>query len=80
MPIKEAIRTCKCKYCGQKFTMFQNRNGELIFFPENTIRPTIGYYELLYHLKEKHPEVYHLYSFLTKLLKENIEDCYVISK
>ena len=79
MPIKDAIRTCKCKYCAKKFTMFKNECGELIFFPENTVRSTLGYYELLYHLKAKHPEIYNLYSFLTKFLKENVEDCYVIS-
>lgn len=79
MPIKDAVRTYKCKYCSKKFTMFVNSKGELIFFPENTVRPTLGYFELFYHLKEHHPEIYNLYSFLTKLLKENVEDCYVIS-
>lgn len=79
MPIKDALRTCKCKYCGKKFTMFVDSTGELIFFPENTTRPAWGYYELMHHLKEAHPEVYNLYSFLTKLLKENIEECYDVS-
>lgn len=79
MPIKDALRTCKCKYCNKKFTMFIDSNGELIFFPENTTRPAWGYYELAHHLKEAHPEVYNLYSFLTKLLKENIEECYDVS-
>ena len=79
MPIRDALRTCTCKYCNKKFTMFVNTSGELIFFPEKTTRPAIGYYELLYHLKSKHPEVYNLYSFLSKLFKENVEDCYVIS-
>lgn len=79
MPIKEVIRTCKCKYCNKKFTMFLDSSGELIYFPENTTRPAWGYYELLHHLKEAHPEIYNLYSFLTKLLKENIEECYDVS-
>lgn len=79
MPIKDALRTCKCKYCNKKFTMFVDSNGELIFFPENTTRPAWGYYELMDHLKKAHPEVYNLYSFLTKLLKENIEECYDVS-
>lgn len=78
MPIKEAMRTCKCKYCDAKFTMFTNSDGELIFFPENTTRPCIGYYELLDHLRNCHREVYQLFSFLTKLLKESVEDCYDI--
>ena len=56
--------------------MFINESGELIFFPENTVRPTHGYFELFYHLKEKHPEIYNLYSFLTENLKENIKGCY----
>ena len=80
MPIKDAIRICTCKYCNKKFTMFTDKNGELVFFPENTIRPAYGYYELLDHLKTKHPEIFHLYSFLSKLLKENVEECYVISR
>lgn len=79
MPVKDAIRTCKCKYCGKEFTMFVDSTGELIFFPQNTTRPAWGYYELMYHLKEAHPEIYNLYSFLTKLLKENIEECYDVS-
>lgn len=79
MPIKDAIRTCKCKHCEQKFTMFMKDDGELVFFPENTVRPTIGYFELVHHLKVAHPEIYNLYSFLTKLFRENVEDCYVIS-
>lgn len=79
MPIKDALRTCTCKYCGKKFTMFVNGSGELIFFPESTVRPTLGYFELFYHLKTKHPEVYNLYSFLTDELKENIKGCYNVS-
>ena len=59
--------------------MFVDTDGELVFFPENTIRPALGYFELLNHLKNEHPEIYHLYSFLTKLLKENVEECYDIS-
>ena len=80
MPVKDAIRTCKCKYCDKKFTMFENSDGELIFFPENTVRPVWGWYELLDHLRQSHKEIYNLYMFLTKLLKENVEDCYVITK
>lgn len=79
MPIKAAIRTCKCKYCNKKFTMFCNTDGELIFFPENTVRPAWGYFELLDHLRLEHPEIFNLYSFLTKMLKENVEECYDIS-
>lgn len=79
MPVKDAIRTCKCKYCNKKFTMFQNADGELIYFPENTVRPAWGYYELLHHLRKEHPEIFHLYSFLTNLLKKYVEDCYDIS-
>ena len=79
MPIKDAVRTCKCKYCEKKFTMFLDGDGELIFFPEKTVRPAKGYFELLYHLKAKHPEIYNLYSFLSKMLKENVVDSYVIS-
>jgi hypothetical protein len=79
MPIKDAIRTCKCKYCEKKFTMFRNSDGELIFFPENTTRPAWGYYEMLDHIRKCHPEIFNLYSFLTKLFKENVEECYEIS-
>lgn len=79
MPIKDAIRTCKCKHCEKKFTMFKNKNGELVFFPENTVRPTIGYFEMRHHLKVEHPEIYNLYSFLTTMFRESVEDCYVIS-
>ena len=79
MPIKDAVRICKCKHCNKKFTMFKDAHGELIFFPENTVRPTLGYFEMVYHLKKEHPEIYNLYSFLTKLFRESVEDCYVIS-
>lgn len=79
MMIKDSVRTCKCKYCSVKFTMFAQEDGELIFFPRNTVRPTLGYYELLYHLKRMHPEIYNLYSYLTKMFKENVVDSYVIS-
>ena len=80
MPIKEIIRTCKCKYCGKTFTMFENVDGELLYFAENTPRPVWGYFELLEHLRDDHREIYNLYSFLTKLLKENVEECYDISR
>ena len=80
MPIKDAIRTCRCKYCNKKFTMFIDSHGELIFFPENTVRPAWGYYELLDHLKEDHKDIYGLFSFLTTMLKETVEECYDISR
>lgn len=80
MPIKDAKRTCKCKYCDKKFTMFTNANDELIFFPENTTRPAWGYFELLDHLRKMHPEVYGMISFAVKFFKENVVDCYDISK
>lgn len=79
MPIKEALRTCKCRYCGKKFTMFVDTTGELIFFPENTVRPAIGYYELLDHVRNEHKDIYGLIAFSEKMLKENVEDCYDIS-
>lgn len=80
MPIKAAIRTCKCKYCDKQFTMFMDVNGELIFFPENTPRPAWGYYELLDHIREKHKDAYGLIAFSENMLKQNVEDCYVISQ
>lgn len=80
MPIKDCIRTCTCKYCKKKFTMFENSAGELIYFPANTVRPCLGYYELVNHLRNAHQEIYNFYSFLTKMMKENVEECYVIMK
>lgn len=79
MPIKEAIRTCKCKFCEKKFTMFIDSNGELIFFPENTVRPALGYYELLHHVRTEHKDIFGLLAFSKSMLKENVEDCYDIS-
>ena len=79
MPIKEAMRICKCKFCKKKFTMFVDSNGELIFFPENTVRPAIGYYELLHHVKTEHKDIFGLLAFSDRMLKENVEDCYDIS-
>ena len=76
MPIKDCIRTCKCKYCDKKFTMFEDSTGELIFFPDNTVRPCLGYYELLDHLRKEHREIYNLFSFLTKELRENVKECF----
>lgn len=80
MPIKEIIRTCTCKFCNQKFTMFEDSHGELIFFPENVPRPAWGYYELLDHVRENHKDAYGLIALSEHLFKENVEDCYVISK
>lgn len=79
MPIKEALRTCKCRYCSKQFTMFVNECGELIFFPDNTIRPAWGYYELLNHVRWVHPEIYALYSLGRDFGKNNVEECYAIS-
>lgn len=54
MPIKDIIHVCECKFCKQKWTMFDSSDGGLLYFPEKTIRPVHGEYELLYHLKHKH--------------------------
>lgn len=70
MPIKDALRTCTCKYCNAKFTMFVNSAGELIFFPDNTVRAAKGYYELLDHLRKEHRETYNLFTFLTAGARE----------
>lgn len=79
MPVKDALRTCKCKFCDKKFTMFYNQNGELIFFPENTTRAAWGYYELMDHVRKEHSEVYGLIKFSNNLFKEQVVDCYNIT-
>ena len=80
MPIKDAIRTCQCKYCGQKFAMFVNHSGELLYFPEKTVWPAQGYFELLSHLKKQHRELYNLYLFLTiNERKKQVKECYSIA-
>lgn len=76
MPVKDAIRTYTCKYCGKKFTMFRDSKGEIIFFPENTVRAAYGKYELNAHIKEEHTVVFNLYSWLTEPFKNLVEDCY----
>ena len=60
MPIKDIIHTYECKYCKQKWTMFDAPDGTLLYFPQNTIRPVHGEWELVYHLKHKHWHNYNM--------------------
>jgi len=79
VPIKDAIKTCKCKFCGKEFTMFQDERGELIFFPENTTRPAWGYLELMDHVRTQHREGYSMMTFAIALLKEQIIGCFEVT-
>ena len=60
MLMKDAARECVCKECGMRMNMFVDSHGKLIFFPENTIRPAYGFYELADHLRHYHKELYGL--------------------
>ena len=59
MPIKDIMHLYECKFCKKKWTMFDGPDKKLLYFPDNTIRPVHGEYELLYHLKHQH---FHNYS------------------
>ena len=58
MPIKDAARCFRCKYCGKEFTLFENSKGKLIFYPENVMWPVHGDLELIDHLRSKHTDEY----------------------
>lgn len=58
MPIKDALRRFKCKYCGKEFTMFNRSDGELIFYPDNYPWACHGEPELTSHVRMEHKAMY----------------------
>lgn len=60
MPVKDVIHVFKCKFCDQKFTMFDGPTGGLIYFPANVMWPVHGEFELVDHIRNEHRHVYEM--------------------
>lgn len=61
MPVKDVIHVFQCKFCNEKFTMFDHPDGGLIYFPANVMWPIHGEFALVDHFRNCHRHNYELH-------------------